>query len=81
MTERLLLGKAAIPGVRAMELVCIAHHKAVMAAARVEGWAEPGRRHHLGLRSSSAAKDPGRFITTGEDLLVDAFVAGDHGLG
>ena len=40
-----------------------------------------GRRHHLGLRGSSAAEDPSRFITTGQYLLVDVFVAGHHGLG
>ena len=33
------------------------------------------------LRSSSAAKDPSRFIATGEYLLVAVFVAGHHRLG
>src|SRR5215217_9191043 len=44
------------------------------------GRSAPGRLV-LGLRDSSAAKDPSHFIATGEHLLVDAFVAGHHGLG
>jgi hypothetical protein len=54
---------AAIPGVRAMGLVCIAHRETVTAAAGVEGWAEPGRRPTLACvvpqrRRARAASSP-----------------------
>src|SRR5215211_3724817 len=39
------------------------------------------RRHEWFAAWLSTAKDPSRFIATGEYLLIDAFVAGHHGLG
>jgi hypothetical protein len=55
--------------------------EALQAASDPSGGRSAPGRLVLSLRGCSAAKDPDRFIATGEDLLVDVFVAGDHGLG